>query len=91
MSVNGETPFFTFGENFVFSKVGYSGAATTFQVDQRAVSAAVVAPAGGPTATLGAAADGLKTVTLAAGGANQGGSVIVVTAYGKSRASAKPA
>ena len=90
MPAIGETPIFVFGENFVFSRVSYSGASTTFQVDQRAVSVAVVAPASGPSASLGAAADGLKTVTLAAGGANQGGSVIVCTAYGKSRASAKP-
>mgnify|MGYP001588858488 CR=1 FL=1 len=90
MPAIGETPVFAFGENFVFSKVSYSGASATFSVDQRAVSVCVVAPAGGPTATLGAAADGLKTVTLAAGGANQGGSVIVATAYGKARAGFKP-
>lgn len=90
MPAIGETPVFVFGENYVFSRVAYSGASTTFDVDQRAVSVAVVAPASGPSATLGAAASGVKTVTLAAGGANQGGVVIVCTAYGKSRASAKP-
>lgn len=90
MPAIGETPVSAFGENFVFSRVSYSGAATTFSVDQRAVSVAVVSPASGPSASLGAAADGLKTVTLAAGGQNQGGVVIVCTSYGKSRASFKP-
>lgn len=90
MSAIGEKPVFAFGENFVLSSVPYSGVATTFSVDARASSVAVIAPASGPTATLGSASGGLKTVTLAAGGANQGGAVIVATAYGKARAGFKP-
>lgn len=88
-----EKPVIAFGENFVFHRIPYSGQATTFVVDQRATSAAVVAPVSGPSVSIAAAVDNsaVKVITLAAGGANQGGHVIVVTAYGKSRAGFKPA
>lgn len=81
---------FAFGTNYVLHSVPYSGQATTFSVDQSASSVAVVDPSGGPTATLGSASSGLKTVTLAAGGANIGGRVVVVTAHGTHVGSAKP-
>jgi len=79
-----------FGGNFVFHKVPYSGASTTFNVDQTAVVAVCVSPASGPTASLGTASSGLIEVTLAAGGSDTSGSVIICTSHGKSIASYKP-
>jgi hypothetical protein len=79
-----------FGGNFVFHKIPYSGVSTTFDVDQSAVVATCVSPASGPSASLGTASSGIITVTLAAGGADTSGSVIIVTAHGKSIASSKP-
>ena len=79
-----------FGLNYVFHKIPYSGLETTFDVDQSAVVVTCVSPASGPGATLAAASAGLKTVTLAAGGVDTSGSVIIVTSHGKSIASYKP-
>jgi len=82
--------FVAYGCNYVFHQVPYSGSSTTFSVDQSADVAATVSPASGPTASLGDASSGLKTVTLAANGADEGGYVTVVTRHGKSIASHKP-
>lgn len=78
-----------FGTKFAFHRVPYSGSSTTFQVDQSATVASCIWPASGPTPTLGSASSGLKTVTLAAGGQNSGGFVVIVTAHGKSVGSNK--
>lgn len=71
-----------FGKAFTFHQVDYDGSATTFQVDASARAGASIAPASGPTVTLGSAASGLKTVTLAAGGSHTGGKVVVVIWHG---------
>lgn len=86
----GEHPVFAFGLNYVFTSVPYTGQATTFTVDQGVGVAVVAEPSGGPAATIGATANGLTTISLAAGGSNVGGRVVVVTSYGKSRGSFKP-
>lgn len=69
------------GKFYKISKIAYTGAATTFKVDQSAASVAVLEPASGaPTATLGAGdANFEKTVTLAAG--SSAGTVTVVVAH----------
>lgn len=81
-----------FSVNYVFHKVPYNGASTTFDVDQGATVAVCVEPASGPTATIAASAEGTftQTITLAAGGASSGGNVIIVTTHGKTVASSKP-
>ncbi len=86
----GEKPTFAFGLNYVFHSVPYTGQSTTFQVDQGVSVATVVEPASGPTVTIGATSNGLTTLTLAVGGSNVGGRVVVCASYGKSRASFKP-
>ena len=81
-----------FGTNYVFHKVPYTGTAATFVVDQGATVAVCVEPASGPTATIAVSVEGTftQTITLAAGGANSGGNVIIVTTHGKSVSSSKP-
>jgi hypothetical protein len=86
----GEKAVFYAGQNYVFTSVPYTGQVTTFTVDQGVGSAVVIDPSGGPAATIGATANGLTTISLAAGGGNIGGRAVVVTSYGKSRASFKP-
>lgn len=89
----GDKGVIAFGANYVFHKVPYSGTATTFEVDQSATVATCVSPASGPTVSLESTGDSStfeKTVTLAAGGANDGGNVIICTTHGKSVASVKP-
>ena len=72
-----------FGKAFSFHLVDYFGDSTTFQVDASASVVATVWPSGGPAATIAAASAGLRTVTLAAGGAQIAGKVIVVATHGK--------
>jgi hypothetical protein len=79
-----------YGLNYVFHQVPYTGAVATFQVDQTCVVAVCVWPASGPTVSIAAASLGLKTLTLAAGGSESGGNVVICTAHGKSIASYKP-
>ena len=86
----GEKATTAFGLNYVFHTIPYTGSATSFSVDQGVSNVAVVEPASGPTASIGATSSGLTTVSLTAGGANVGGRVVVVASYGKSRASSKP-
>ena len=83
----GEKSVTAFGQNYVFTSVPYTGSATSFSVDQGVSVAVVAEPASGPTATIGATSNGLTTISLAAGGSNVGGRVVVVTSYGKSRGS----
>ena len=71
-----------FGKAFSFHLVDYFGDSTTFQVDASASVVATVWPASGPAATVAAGSAGLRTVTLAAGGQNVGGKVIVVATHG---------
>jgi len=72
-----------FGKAFSFHLVDYQGdVASTFQVDASARTVATIWPASGPSASLGSASAGLKTVTLAAGGAQLAGKVIVVVGHG---------
>ena len=95
-SVNsmGQATVVLFGKKYVAHKVAYSGAATNFDTDLSVGSLPVcIDPAtGGPTASLGTAGatnDNLTRVTLAAGGANYGGVVIILCAHGTSVASTK--
>lgn len=100
MSVLGHSVVRIFGQYFSFYRVGYEGAAVSFNTDQSATNAAVVVPSsGGPTVSIAAASttgnevsgvSGLDTVTLAAGGSSQGGVVIVVVNHGKSVAGHHP-
>jgi len=91
MSILGETRVRVFGTQFVFLRVAYSGRAVSVSVDQPCVSVSVISPtSGGPSASLGSASGGLKTLTLAAGGSSIGGAVIVVLNSGKTSASSKP-
>jgi hypothetical protein len=88
-----ETTFQFAGTFYKLSKVPYSGVATDFKVDQSAVSAVLLEPAsGGPTVTLGAADSSFeKTVNIAAGGTNEGGTVTVISAHtGSTLSSSKP-
>lgn len=71
-----------FGRAFSLHLVDYDGTATTFQVDASARAGAAIAPASGPTVTLGSASAGLITVTLAAGGSHTGGKVVVAIWHG---------
>lgn len=91
MSVLGHSVVRLFGKYFSFYRVGYEGAAVSFNTDASAVSAAVLAPSsGGPSVTIAASGTtGLDTVTLAAGGSSEGGVVIVVVNHGKSIAGHK--
>ena len=82
-----------FGRAFSLHLVDYDGAATTFLVDASARAGAAVAPASGPTVTIGSANSGspssstprgTKTVTLAAAGQHTGGKVVVVIWHGGS-------
>lgn len=71
------------GVEVVLQRVPYRGQATTYTVDFRTDTVAVIAPASGPTLSLGSSTSrGDKTVTVAAGGANKAGYIIV--AAGKS-------
>ena len=84
---SGQKAVEAFGGKYVFHQVPYDGSATSFSVDQTATVVSVVAPSSGPTVTLGAGSGSLKTVTVAAGGSNLGGHVVIVTAHGKGIAS----
>ncbi len=79
------------GTNYTFSKVAYtSSAASTFLIDQSAVSVAVAKPtSNAPSVSIGSSdsATFLKTVTLAAGGAS--GEVTVITTHSGTIASNK--
>ena len=77
------------GVEVVLQRIPYRGIATTYTVDYRVDVVAVIAPASGPTLSLGTSTfnttthvAGDKTVTVAAGGANKAGYIIV--AAGKS-------
>jgi hypothetical protein len=73
------------GEDVTLFKVAYRGQATTFSVDYRTVAVGVVAPASGPTLTLGSSVTNqAKTVTVAAGGAHKSGYIIVAAGNGAS-------
>jgi hypothetical protein len=90
MAVPAEKSVFFDGRNFKLHKIPYDGSATSFDVDQSATAVAVVEPASNqPTATLGAASNGLKTVSIAAGGGNLNAAVMVVVAHGQSVSSSK--
>lgn len=72
-----------FGRAFTFHEADYDNVAgSTFSVDASARTAVCVVPASGPSVTLGSASAGLKTVTLAAGGASVGGKVVICCWHG---------
>jgi hypothetical protein len=72
---------------YTFNRIGYRGVQTTFDTDQSAIAAVAVFPASGPTCTVGSASSGLKTVTVAAGGANSAGTAVIVVTHGTTVAS----
>lgn len=82
MSILSSSTVNAFGRNIGLWKVSYNGAATTFNVDQTAVNAVVVTPASGPSLTLAAGSAGEKQISVAAGGASDGGFIIVATSHG---------
>ena len=90
----GQTTVVLFGKKYVAHRVAYSGVSRVFDTDL-SVSANPVCidPAtGGPTASLGTAGatnDNLTRVTLAAGGADRAGVVVILCAHGTSVASTK--
>jgi hypothetical protein len=86
MAILGESVVRVFGANYVFLRCGYAGLADSVTVDQGATKVTVVSPAsGGPTLTLGSASStGTKTVTIAAGGLNAGGAIVILVNGGKS-------
>jgi hypothetical protein len=86
----GETVVEVNGRSYKFSKIAYTGSATTFLVDQTASAVTTVLPtSGAPTASLGSSdANFEKTVTLAAGSA--AGEVTVVTTHDGPPSSVKP-
>lgn len=89
MSILGQSQHSVPPRNFVFTKVGHDGAAgSSFQIDQTASEAFVVAYPGAtaPSASLGTASSGLKTVTLSGG---ETGEVTVVTRHDGKVASVK--
>ena len=82
-----------FGKKYVAHEVPYSGVSVVFDTDLSVTAANVINPvSGGPTLSLGTAGatnNNLTRITLAAGGGNDGGKVIILCAHGTSVASTK--
>lgn len=91
MSVLSESVVEVDGTQYKFSKVQHTaGTASTFKVDQSAVSVVIAKPSSGaPSVSLGSADSNFeKTVTLAAAGSS--GLVTVMTTHSGTAAGTKP-
>ena len=78
------------GRKFKIHRVPYSGVAATFDTDQSATGVSVIEPvSGAPSVSLGTAASGVKTVTVATGPTVDGAAVTVVVVHGASISTSK--